>query len=111
MAQSGRIFRWLACLLLGAAAGCAEPNRWEKPGVDETQWDRDRAACRKAAERRVEGQLEREMSRFEDRSSGVGGRGVVRRDFTRTDARRRIAALYDSCLEARGYRRVEGRRD
>lgn len=99
------------CLLVGAVAGCAGPHRWEKPGVDEAESDRDREACRKAAARRVEVQFGREMSRLDDRSSGMGGRSVVRRGFARTDARRRIAALTDSCLKARGYNRVESRRN
>ena len=79
--------------------------------MDDVGWDQDRAACRQAAERRVEDPLAREMARFEDRSSGMGRHDVVRRGFARTDARRRITALYDTCLEARGYLKVEGRRN
>lgn len=93
--------RWLVLGLLvtigAGGAGCATIQRWERPGATEAEQRRDETECwaRADNERAVLGQ--RVIARSDGRVT-ESLELVPRREFD--------TALYEQCLQDRGYRRV-----
>jgi hypothetical protein len=91
--------RRLALLALAlASVGCVTIERWERPGATEAEQRRDDAECWARAENERAVPTRRLVSR-----PGGGGpyetvEMVPRREFD--------SALYEQCLESRGYRKV-----
>lgn len=113
--MNSRLFGVLAAVLL--VAGCVNLDdwwqkkwetgggTWENPTVPWEQWDRDRAECRLVARDEAE------------RDYALGRQGGPAEDYSRTrpitaqvdrfEAQKREETLYERCLSARGYRRVQ----
>lgn len=93
-----------AAALLVACAGCTASGTgpWQKAGANEQMLSRDTAECREAAE---EGALRRYPNRAA--SPALGATGAVLSQ-QRDDNNRAVeeAALFNGCMQARGYRRA-----
>lgn len=87
--------------VLALAAACAGPVQWQKPATSDEQWSRDRAQCmsraRTEAERQFRARASQVGSPVYDRGRAFAG------DLARFDAKRHERALFERCLEGRGY--------
>ncbi len=95
--------KFLAVVSLLLAASCAAPPvTWEKPGISNDQWVKDKVACQYKARREAE-------KGFRQRGGGTSTSGfrddTLSRDMSRYDARREERRLFEACLAARGYRK------
>lgn len=89
--------------------GCANNARWENHGIDQSLWAQDQSFCRRDAERRAGVEQTRELGRAEVVGGRSGG-SRFRQDMIRHDATRYAAKLYEACLRARGYKKVNSER-
>ena len=101
------LYLWFPALIaalcvMGLMTACKEIVRWEGNYVDRSLWARDQSYCRRDAERRSGRERERELGRAET----VGG-GSYRREMVSYDAARYAERLFEACLRAHGYKKVE----
>jgi hypothetical protein len=86
--------------VLLTASCAAPPVTWEKPGIGNDQWVRDKVACQYKARREAE-------KCFRQRGGDAFTTGfdtdTLSRDLSRYDAKRDERRLFESCLAARGY--------
>jgi hypothetical protein len=78
---------------------------WENPRVPWEQWDRDRAECRLVA--RQEAERDYALARQGGPAEDYSRLRPVTSQVDRFEAQRREETLYERCLSARGYRRVQ----
>jgi hypothetical protein len=86
----------LGLVVLGVAA-CAGVSRWEKPGVSETERQRDETECAARASRETTETAER-IARGPGSVPPTESRVSAVRDYD--------TALADECMQARGYKRT-----
>jgi len=94
----------LAALAFLMVTGCVS-NRttWHKPGTDIDQWSADSATCKLRAQRLAEDDYSSYSNYLGN--GGIdesGGRAAMMRTY---DARRNMQALFDQCLQRKGYRK------
>jgi hypothetical protein len=82
-------------------AACAEPGRWQKPGGNADDWERDQSSCRYRARKLVDQEF---RARPPERDSSlIGGPSALDRDMAQFDARRRERRLFENCMKNLGY--------
>ena len=97
----------LSALALGMAVSCAAgPSRWQKPGADQDQWSRDRAACQSFARKEAERRYSEKAS---ETASPVYGSGrTLEKNMALHDAQREQRKLFENCLRFKGYAKTQG---
>ncbi|ADW19354.1 hypothetical protein Despr_3226 [Desulfobulbus propionicus DSM 2032] len=80
----------ILALGLVTLAGCAPQRQWSKPGLNQADFDRDAARCRREAA----------VSTQRDPFAPDAGHGLERANVQEK--------LFEQCMTARGYRLVEG---
>lgn len=78
---------------------------WENPKVPWEQWDRDRGECRIVA--RDEAERDYALARQAGPAEDYSRTRPITAQVDRYQAQQREEELYERCLSARGYRRVQ----
>ena len=96
---------WMAIVVL-CLVGCAETTRWENRNIDRSLWARDQSYCRRDSEKRAGVEQDREIGRL----GTIGRQGSYRNEMIRYDSSQFAMQLYEACLSAHGYHKVQGDR-
>ncbi len=95
---------WVLALgLLAASCAGPGPGRWQKPGANQDQGGRDKAACQSRARKETE-------RRFQETGSEIGspiyesGR-TLEKNMAHYEAKKSERRLFENCLRAKGYRK------
>ena len=89
----------LTVIVVFYLVSCAGTTSCENPNIDQSH-------CRRDSEKRAGVEQERELGR----SGTIGRQGSYRNEMIRYDTSRYALQLYEACLRARGYQKVESDR-
>lgn len=96
----------LTVIVVFCLVSCVGTTSWENRNIDQSLWSRDQSHCRRDSEKRAGVEQERELGR----SGTIGRQGSYRNEMIRYDSSRYALQLYEACLRARGYQKVESDR-
>ncbi len=102
-----RIRIFVTLLSLALVVSCAGDWPWEKPGVSEEQWSKDRSACRRLAKTSAEREYVREYIYLGRGDFGTANTFQTR--MARYDAGKRSNQLFGECMARRGYGQIRGK--
>lgn len=102
-APSVRAAWMLALGLLAASCAGPGPGRWQKPGANQDQWGRDKAACQSQARKVADRRFQETASEVDSPIYGSGR--TLEKNMARYEAKRSERRLFESCLRAKGYRK------
>lgn len=93
----------LVAVILTAVGGCTASERWENLSIDRNLWASDTTACRKFASDRTS--LEERQATSYD-SGRVTSSDSLQGQMNQVTMMRRQRELFESCMDAQGYRKV-----
>ena len=99
--------RFAVLLALLALAGCGTPGAWVKAGADEAAVSRDTRECRAAAKVALstDRSVDQDILASRGRDWQQAGTLEPQRQQMREQAGGHAEAVFDGCMQARGYRR------